>query len=356
MKTGAGTKAQAAVTTKDIAERTGLSKMTVSRVLNKHPYVSEETRQKVMEAVHELGFRPNTLAKRFFTGRTQLIGVVIPLEYMFSSFYFAELFQGVLERAEESGYDILLHNSTSRKRSPMDKCLDLVKGKLAEGLLIAAPMSYDDYPYRLSQESVPLVVMGETVNAEKVNRVTIPNRKSSEDTVGRLIKRGHRKIATLTFDKNHVESEERLAGYKDALSAAGLEFDPALVIKAHYNRREAAREVQRLVSERPDVTALFAGNADMALGAANGLRSVGRNIPDDVSLVGFDDCAEMEQYDPPLSTVRQFPTKLGHAACDMLLTILSGGAKSEKGQCKVIDTEFMDRDSIAAFDAGLHSV
>jgi LacI family transcriptional regulator len=352
VKSRSTSKAQAAVTTKDIAERTALSKMTVSRVLNNHPYVSEETRRKVMEAVREMGFRPNTLAKRFFTGRTQLIGVVIPLEYMFSSFYFAELFRGVLERAQESGYDILLHNSTSPKRAPMDKCMDLVKGKLVEGLLVAAPMSYDDYPYRLSQEAVPLVVMGETVNPEKVCRVTIPNRKSSEEAVARLIKKGHRKIAILAFDKDHVESEQRVAGYKDALRAAGLDFDPTLLVNAHYNRREAVREVQRLISERPDVTALFAANADMALGAADGLRSVGRNIPDAVSLVGFDDCAEMEQYDPPLSTVRQFPTKLGHAACDMLLGILAGDGKWKKGQCRSIETEYMDRDSISAPTTG----
>lgn len=352
MKARSTSKGQSAITTKDIAERTGLSKMTVSRVLNNHPYVSEETRRKVMTAVREMGFRPNTLAKRFFTGRTQLIGVVIPLEFMFSSFYFAELFRGVLERAQESGYDILLHNSASPKRPPMEKCLDLVKGKLVEGLLIAAPMSYDDYPCRLSQESIPLVVMGETVNAEKVCRVTIPNRKSSEDAVARLIAKGHRKIAILAYDNDHVESRERVAGYRDALRAAGIEFEPTLLVHAHYNRREAVREVQRLVSERPDVTAIFAANADMALGAADGLRSVGRSIPDDVSLVGFDDCAEMEQYDPPLSTVRQFPTKLGHAACDILLGLLAGEAKPRKGLCRLVETEFMDRDSISSPAAG----
>jgi LacI family transcriptional regulator len=339
--------AEQAVTTRDIAEKTGLSKMTVSRVLNNHPYVSDETRRKVMTAVRDLGFRPNTLAKRFFTGKTRLLGVIIPLEYMFSSFYFKELFQGVLECAEEAGYDILLHNSTSKKIPALDKCLDLVKGKLAEGLLLAAPMSYDTFPIRLTQEGVPLVITGESACGDKVNRVSIPNRVSARDAFKRLIALGHRRVAILSFEPDHMESQERLLGCKDALDAAGLPFDKDLVIPAHYNRREAFRAIQRIMPAHTDVTAIFALNADMALGAADALRSLGLKVPDVVSLVGFDDCEEMEEIEPPISTVRQYPYKVGHAACEMLLGLLAADSTPRKPQRKVIETEFMERGSMA---------
>lgn len=348
MKKKSSRKNEPAVTTKDIADRTGLSKMTVSRVLNEHPYVSDATRKKVMQAVREMGFRPNTLAKRFFTGKTKLIGVIIPLEYMFSSFYFKELFQGVLECVEDRGYDVLLHNSASKKKPPMEKSLDLVKGKLAEGLLLAAPMTYDTYPLDLARADVPIVVMGETACSDKVNRVVVPNRKSSAEAVQKLIALGHRRIGALTFDTDHVESLERLAGYKDALSAARITFEKELVVSAHYNRREAFHAVHRMVLEQPDVTAFFACNADMALGAAEALKSLGLKVPDAVSLVAFDDCAEMEENQPPISTVRQFPYKIGLAAAGLLLDVVSDESLAAKPQTRVIETQFMDRNSLAA--------
>lgn len=334
-----------AVTTQDIAVKTGLSKMTVSRVLNNHPYVSEDTRKKVMTAVREMGFRPNTLAKRFFTGRTRLIAVVIPLEYMFSSFYFKELFQGVLECAEENGYDILLNDSRSKRKPPLEKCLDLVKGKLAEGLLLSAPMTYDDYPLRLTQDSVPLVVTGETACGDKVNRVVVPNRAGSEDAMSRLIRLGHRRVGILSFDSDHMESQERLEGCKDALRAADIEFDPHLVIPGHYNRREGFFATQWLLQQYPDMTAIFALNADMALGAMDALRAANVKVPDEVSLMAFDDCKELEDQTPPISAIRQFPYKVGFAACELLLGLLEGDGP-RKPQSVVVDTEFMERGSM----------
>ncbi|OQA25647.1 MAG: HTH-type transcriptional regulator AscG [Verrucomicrobia bacterium ADurb.Bin345] len=334
------------VTTKDIAEATGLSKMTVSRVLNKHPYVSADARRRVEQAIRKLGFQPNALAKRFFTGKTRLIGVVIPLEYMFVSLYFRDLFQGVLERAEEAGYDILLHNSTSKKIAPLEKCMNLVKGKLAEGLLLVAPMSFDTYPLKLADEGVPLVVMGESGCGNKVHRVAIPNRSSSYEAVSSLVARGHRKIAALTFDETHVESQERLAGYRDALAHARVAPDEDLVVPAQYDRMIAHKQVQRLMRSRPDVTAIFALNADMAIGAADALRDMGFAIPGQVSLVSFDDNPEMEQGMPPIAAVRQFPHKLGYTACDFLIRLLAGSEKADAPQTLFIETEFVERGSV----------
>lgn len=344
MKRKRARKSDTTVTTKDIAEATGLSKMTVSRVLNNHPYVSSDTRRRVEQAIRKLGFRPNSLAKRFFTGKTRLIGLVIPIEYMFSSFYFKELFQGVLECAEEAGYDILLHNSTSKKKPPLEKCMDLVKGKLAEGLLLAAPMAYDTYPLTLAQDGVPLVVMGESGAGDKVNRVVIPNRASSADAVGRLIAAGHRRIVALTFDETHMESQERLAGYREALLKARIPVDETLIVPAQYDRTIAYREVQRIMRSSPDVTAIYALNADMALGAVDALRDLEIAVPGRVSIVSFDDIPEVESHEPPITAVRQDPFKLGHAACDLLIKLVSG-AGDGRPQTVVVETNYIERAS-----------
>jgi LacI family transcriptional regulator len=337
---------QANVTTADIARHTGLSKMTVSRVLNNHPYVSEQTREKVMTAVRELGFRPNSLARRFFTGKTRLVGLVIPLEYMMSSFYFKEVFQGVREILESRDYDILLHDSDSPKTPPFDKCLELVKGKLAEGLLMATPMAYDEYPAKLVKEGVPLVVMGETGFGDQVNRVTIPNRHSSEEAVQRLVKAGHRRIAVLTFGAGHVESSLRYQGYEDALQKANIEVDPKFVGIGRYNRGVAYEETRRLLTMYRDITAVYAVNADMALGAADAIRSLGLSIPEDISLLSFDDCSDMEMNNPPITAVRQYPIQVGRFAALRLLDMLEKDEAS-RIECRVIETEFVSRASIA---------
>ncbi|MFH0880100.1 MAG: LacI family DNA-binding transcriptional regulator [Lentisphaerota bacterium] len=335
------------VTTADIARYTGLSKMTVSRVLNNHPYVSVRTRERVLEAVSKLGFRPNTLARRFFTGKTRLIGLIIPLKYMLSSYYFKEVFEGVRECLEQHDYDILLHDSTTQSVAPHDKCLDLVKGRLAEGLLISAPMDYDVYPSLLAKEDVPLVVIGETASGPGVNRVGIPNRQGAEQAVRQLIHAGHRRIAMLTFGQNHLEGRERWMGYLDALKQTGIPADPALVVEARYNRLAAQEETRRLLAAHPDLTAIMAANSDMALGAVDAIRSLGLRIPGDISLVAFDDCAEMELNDPPITAIRQFPGKVGNAAAHLLLDILEGRSSIHDATCRLIDVEYISRQSIA---------
>ena len=336
-----------AVTTADIAKRTGLSKMTVSRVLNNHPYVKEETRKRVMEAMQDMGFRPNMMARRFFTGKTQLVGLIIPLEFMFSSFYFKELCQGIMEYLEGCEYDVLLHNSRSARITAENKCIELVKGKLVDGLLVAAPMADDTYPSRLTKDDVPLVVLGEAVNQGEVNRVGIPNRQSVCKAVEQLIGLGHRRIAILTYGSDHVESNERLAGYREALQKKSVPVDESLIVEAKFSRSMAVEETKRLIQANGDVTAIVAANVDMALGAAEAIRSMGRTIPKDISLIAFDDNVELEAHDPPITAIKQFPYTVGYAAAEMLLSILKAGELPVKPFCKLIDTEYIERQSVS---------
>lgn len=336
------------VTMADIAKVTGLSKMTISRVLNHHPYVSSETRKKVETAMRKLGFQPNMLAKRFFTGKTQLIVVVAPIAYMFRSWYFKDLFQGVFERAEQAGYDILFHNSASQRRPAKEKCVELVKGRLAEGLLLVAPMIHDSYPAELTRMSVPLVVLGETACGSAVNRVLPPNREMAERMTRYLLDRGHRRIALLAFDDTHVESKERETGYRQAMTRVGF-LDAELIVAARYDRIMAMHETRRLLKNNPDITAVFALNADMAIGAADAISSLGLRIPDDISLVVFDDGPEIEQWTPPLTAIRQKPFDIGYKGCDLLLNLVAQPfPRRLKPQTIVVEAELIERQSVKA--------
>lgn len=334
------------VTMADIARATGLSKMTVSRVLNNSPLVHPATRKKVEAAMRRLGFRPNILAQRFFTGRTRLLGVVAPLEYIFRSRYFQELFGGIFRRTEENGYDVLFHNAAMQMRSVEDKCLEMVKGRLVEGLLIIAPMIYDDYPKRLLSNGVPLVVLGETVCGDAVNRAVTPNREIAARMTRYLVDHGHRKIALLTFGRDHVESIERETGFRSVVKKAGI-LDTKLILAAQYDRMLAFREVYELLSSRKDVTAVFALNADMALGAADAIKALGLRIPHDVSLAVFDDSPEIEGYDPPLTAIRQHPFEIGYKGCGLLLDLLAN-PKRTRPVTIVVEAELVERQSVGA--------
>jgi LacI family transcriptional regulator len=344
----AGRHSRRRVTMADIAAATGLSKMTISRVLNNHPYVSRETRSKVEAAIRKLHFQPNILARRFFTGKTHLVVVVAPIEYMFRSWYFKDLFQGVFERTEEAGYDVLFQNSASRRKLPAEKCLEMVKGRLVEGALLVAPMTHDYYPRELTEQDVPLVVLGESVCGPSVNRVLPPNKAVSAQMTRYLLKRGHRRIALLTFDPTHAESNEREVGFREAMAEAGLAVDPMLIVPAQYDRATAFHKVQALFTQRRDVTAVFALNADMGFGAADALRALNLRVPEDVSLVVFDDGPELERWDPPLTAIRQHPFEIGYAGCDLLLRLLSESSpQRRKPQTIIIDAQIMERKSVA---------
>ncbi len=336
------------MTMADIARTTGLSKMTVSRVLSNHPYVSPETRKKVEAAVRKLGFQPNILAKRFFTGKTQMLSVVAPVQFVFRSRYFENLLQGVFELTEEAGYDVIFHNSASPRWRPEEKCLQVVKGRLVEGLLIIAPMIYDDYPERLARAGIPVVVLGETVCGARVNRVLPPNRAMAAQMTRYLLERGHTRMALLTFDASHVESNEREAGFREAITKAGLAVENELILAVRYDRTAACEAVSALLKRRRDVTAIFALNMDMAFGACDAVKSHGLSIPRDISVVVFDDAPEIERWDPPLTAVRQDAFKIGYEGCHLLLDILAQSTRRSKPQTVVVPAEIIERASVDA--------
>jgi LacI family transcriptional regulator len=295
--------------------------------------------------VRELGFTPNTMAKRFFTGRTQLVALIMPIEFMFSSSYFKDLFRGVLEALEEEEYDLLLHDSRSKRTTPVQKARELVNGKLVDGLLVVAPMAHDEYPSELSAENIPLVVMGETAQADGVSRVGVPNRERSADAVARLIELGHRNIGMLTYDGGHIEASERLKGYEDALEKAGITTHFTGV--GHYERTDAYEETRRMLTEHPEITAIFAANAEMTMGAIDALRALDLRVPDDISLVSFDDCPEFEAMEPSITAVRQDPYRVGLRAAQVLMDLIAGES-SASPRLELIDATLVERVSTAA--------
>ncbi|SAL57169.1 LacI family DNA-binding transcriptional regulator [Caballeronia humi] len=300
----------------DVAERAGVSVATVSRVLNGHTNVRQPTREKVLAAVAESGYRINELARNLRTAESRLLLTMVP---DFGNPFYAAIVRGIDSVARQNGYFMLLCDTGAdplRERS----YFDLLRGRRADGAICLDPAAVQK---ALAEEAsaLPWVACCEFDPAAGVPFVGIDNHAAAGDVVRYLTGRGHRKIALINSGHGYLYGRQRLEGYRDALRDAGIDPHPAWQIELdsldYAAGEDAARQLASLDDDRP--TAVFAVSDTLAIGVINGLRGVGLKVPDDVAVVGFDDIAVAAHIDPPLTTVAQPMQELGETAAHLLL-------------------------------------
>jgi LacI family transcriptional regulator, repressor for deo operon, udp, cdd, tsx, nupC, and nupG len=300
----------------DVALKAGVSVATVSRVLNGHTNVREHTRDKVLAAVAASGYRVNELARNLRTAESRLLLTMVP---DFGNPFYAAIVRGIDSVARQNGYFMLLCDTGAdpgRERS----YFDLLRGRRADGAICLDPAAVQK---ALAEEAstLPWVACCEFDPAAGVPYVGIDNHQAAGDAVRHLLTRGHRKIALINSGQGYLYSRQRAEGYRAALSAAGIDADPAWQIDLdtldYAAGENAARKLTRLRRNRP--TAVFAVSDTLAIGVINGLRGAGLRVPDDMAVMGFDDIAVAAQIDPPLTTVAQPMRELGETAARLLL-------------------------------------
>ncbi|WP_438391551.1 LacI family DNA-binding transcriptional regulator [Caballeronia sp. DA-9] len=300
----------------DVAQTAGVSVATVSRVLNGHTNVREPTREKVLAAIAASGYRVNELARNLRTAESRLLLTMVP---DFGNPFYSAIVRGIDSVARQNGYFMLLCDTGAdpgRERS----YFDLLRGRRADGAICLDPAAVQK---ALAEEAsaLPWVACCEFDPAAGVPYVGIDNHQAAGDAVRHLLGRGHKKIALINSGHGYLYGRQRAEGYRDALSAAGIEADPAWHIDLDtldYAAGEAAAHtLARLQNNRP--TAVFAVSDTLAIGVINGLRGAGLRVPDEVAVVGFDDIAVAAQIDPPLTTVAQPMRELGETAANLLL-------------------------------------
>ena len=302
-----------------VALAAGVSASTVSRILNGTAVVSEVKKAAVDEAIARLGFIPNPMARGLAGGRTLSVGVVT--QSVDSPFYGVAM-RGVEDALSAAGYSPLFvsghWNATEEAR-----CIDMLRSRRVDGIIVLTGR-LSDTALRACARALPVVVTGRSLKAPGLFALNFDNFEGGRLATQHLLALGHRRIAFIAGDPQHPDSNERHRGYSAALEAAGIAYDPELVVPGLYHEESGLLAVEQLLTLGRRFTAIFAANDQMALGAALGLHRRSLRVPDDVSVVGFDNLPSSAYTLPPLSTVQHPAEELGRLAASAMLQLLRG--------------------------------
>ena len=312
------------VTIERVAELAGVSPSTVSRILNGTAVVSAAKKAAVDQAVAQLGFVPNPMARGLAGGRSMSIGVVT--QAIDSPFYGASL-RGIEDALDPAGYSPLFVSGHWDAKTE-SRCIDILLSRRVDGIIVLTGR-LTDTALKSVAKRVPTVVTGRSVKAPGLFSLNFENAEGGRLATRHLIDSGHRNIAFISGDLRHPDATQRLMGYRAALEQAGIPFKPALVVQGEYNEASGVQAVSTLMASRQKFTALFAANDQMAIGAAHGLQRHGLRVPDDVSLVGFDDLPTSLYALPPLTTVHQPAYEMGRLAAEAVLQLLDGAKPTQ---------------------------
>lgn len=329
-------------TLEDVAARAGVSRATVSRVVNGSPRVSGSVRAAVEAAIAEMGYAPNRAARSLAGHRSESIALVVsePSVRLFADPFFALTTLGITGVLEATGYQLLLvmvHGDDDRARIERH----LLRGG-ADGALVLSARSDDTLAGRLASEGIPAVVAGRPPEGAPVGYVDADNAGGAARAVCHLLDRGRRTIGTVAGPADMVPGVDRRAGWHDALAGAGLEPSADLVAEGDFTRAGGEAATRALLDRRGDIDGLFVASDAMAIGALDALRAAGLRVPDDVAVVGFDDSELARSAEPALTTVRQPIEQLGAEMARLLLAQLDDG---EPPSGTVLATELVVRDS-----------
>jgi LacI family transcriptional regulator len=308
------------LTIQDIAKLAGVSKATVSRVLNHKPTVDAEIRERVMKIVNEKGFVPSITATVLRGGRTQLIGVLAP---PLTQPFVPEIVLGVAEVTDRTSYEVVLYTmSPAHKHSDvLDRILAM---KLSTGLLAIMPGQLAGHLDRLSRQGVPIVTIEDQVAPISTPWIGIDNVGSAYEATRYLISLGHRRIGHILGPADYLCTRERHEGYCRALREVGLEPDSKLIWQGNFDPiggRACAHQIFSLpAEERP--SAIFAANDQTAFGVIDVAAQYGVRVPEDVAVMGFDDMPMAAFAKPGLTTIRQPHREMGEMACELLLSLI----------------------------------
>lgn len=332
------------VTIKDIARMAGTSPATVSRVVNRSESgVGDEMREKIMQIIKETGYKPNLIAKSMITNRTHTVAFLSP--EIVNPFYH-DIIRGVNDYAMQHQYNVLLYN-TNKDIEKQTSNVDMLLSRGADGVILVGYLENMAAMISDTLKNVPLVILDRLSRTSEIGQVYTDNAGSSYQMTKYLIEMGHRRIGCIIGPMEFDVIRERLKGYKKALKEYDIPIDPALIKEGDLTAQSAKEPAKELLAD-PTVTAIYCFNDLMAYGVYQLCSEIGKNIPDDVSVAGFDGIVYSEYLTPPLTTVRQPGYEIGVQAMKQLLQIIDDN-KVTRGRIR-LDNELLVRKSVKKID------
>ena len=329
------------LTLEDIARFSGFSRSTVSRVINGGDYVKEETRQRILDVIHEHNFQPNLGARSLAGGQTGVLGLVIPaaVSTIFTDPYFPQFIRGVSSGCNEHNYSMMLWLAEpEHERRTMR---EILHNGLLDGVIVSSMIISDPIFESLHGSKMPFILIGRHPTYEDVNYLDVDNIQSASQAIRHLVSLGRRRIATITGPLNMIGGYDRYQGYLKGLEEQDLPLLPELVAEGDFTETGGYHAMLQLLDAHPD--AIFAASDMMAIGALRALREANLRVPEDVAVIGYDDVPLANMTEPPLTTIRQSIQNMGTIAVKTLVEIIrnpNGGR-----QHILVDTELVIRES-----------
>jgi DNA-binding LacI/PurR family transcriptional regulator len=337
--------ARPTATLDEVARVAGVSRATVSRVVNGSPKVSPDVRRSVEKAIDRLGYVPNRAARSLVTRRSESIAVVItePAGRLFSDPFFPRVIRGVSTALAARDLQLVLLMPDDAQEE--QRTIRYLAGGHVDGVILVSLHGDDPLPAELAARRVPLVVIGRPPPGADVDHVDADNRGGARTATLHLIDGGRRRIATIGGPQDMVAGQDRLAGYRDALAERGVMADADLIEVGDFTHEGGTAAMEQLLARRPDLDAVFCASDLMAVAALGVIQGSGRRVPEDVAIVGYDDAPIATTTRPPLTSVRQPVEEMGHEMVDLLVGSI--GRSGRVPRRVILATELIRRASSA---------
>ncbi|MBU1662354.1 MAG: LacI family transcriptional regulator [Chloroflexi bacterium] len=334
------------LTLEDIAKLAGVSRSTVSRVVNAHPSVRKDVRQRVLNVIESTGYYPNAAARSLASQHSWTIGLILPhsVSFFFTDPYYPHLIKGIAQACNQYNYTLALFLVGTKEDE--EKIFPRVSRRgLLDGVIVQSGHHGDQGIIGcMVDANKPLVVVGRPFRSDNVSYIDIDNINAACNAVSHLVRAGRQRIATITGPVNSTVGIDRKEGYRKALIERGKEIDEALIREGDFTEAGGYYAMQQLLPARPD--AVFAASDIMAIGAMRATRDAGLRIPEDIAFVGFDDFPVATLSDVQLTTIRQPVVQFGYKAVELLIDLITNGIQPVRHI--IMGTELVIRDSCGA--------